>query len=588
LTAVKALRRDMASRSLMAVHNADISKLFRRLADLLEIEGANPFRVRAYRTAAQTVDDLPRSAAAMISAGEELKGLPGIGKDLAGKIQEICETGRLKVLEEVETRTPSTLAVLTSIAGLGPKRVHTLHEVLGISTLEELAQAAREHRICSLPRFSPKIEAKLAEEIAKYTQAERRYKISTAEEFAESLCAFLKQAPGVRHAVVAGSFRRRKDTIGDLDILVTCEHGPAAIEHFVGYEEVAKVLAKGETRSTVILKADIQVDLRVVPEESYGAALHYFTGSKAHNIAVRRLGQAKGLKINEYGVFKGDARIGGETEEEVFRAVGLPFIEPELREDRGEIEAAFKGRLPKLVTLQDIKGDLHVHTKASDGKNSLREMVEAAKALGYSYVAITDHSQHATVARGLDEKRIASQIDEIDRLNDELEGIRLLKSSEVDILANGKLDFPSHILKRLDFTVCAIHYKFDLDANAQTERLLRAMDDRYCTIVAHPTGRLLGERAGYPIDLGRVMEGAKARGCFLELNSHPARLDLDDIHCKQAKELGIKVAISTDAHSTAGLNAMRFGIGQARRGWLEAGDVLNTRPWSELKKLFAR
>ena len=572
----------------MAVHNADISKLFRRLADLLEIEGANPFRVRAYRTAAQTIDDLPRSAAGMIAAGEELKGLPGIGKDLSGKIKEICETGRLKMLEEVEVRTPSTLAVLTSISGLGPKRVHTLHEVLGISTLEELAQAARDHRICSLPRFSAKLEAKLAEEIAKYTQTERRYKISTAEDFAESLCAFLKQASGVRHVVVAGSYRRRKDTVGDLDILVTCDRGPSAIEHFVGYEEVAKILAKGETRSTVILKADIQVDLRVVPEESYGAALHYFTGSKAHNIAVRRLGQAKGLKINEYGVFREDERIGGRTEEEVFHAAGLPFIEPELREDRGEIEAGLAGRLPKLVTLRDIKGDLHVHTKASDGKNSLREMAEAAKALRYAYVAITDHSRHATVARGLDEDRLTKQIDEIDRLNDELEGILVLKSSEVDILADGKLDLPDHILKRLDFTVCAVHYKFDLDANAQTERLLRAMDDRYCTIVAHPTGRLLGERPGYPIDLDRVMDGAKTRGCFLELNAHPARLDLDDIHCKQAKEMGLKVAISTDAHSTAGLNAMRFGIGQARRGWLEAEDVLNTRSWPTLKKLFAR
>lgn len=423
----------------MAVHNADISKIFTRLSDLLEIEGANPFRVRAYRTAAQTIDDLPQSATVMIAAGEDLTELPGIGKDLAAKIQEIAETGRLQVLAEVEARTPSTLAVLTSIPGLGPKRVHALHEVLGITSLEDLARAAKEQRIRGLPRFSAKLEAKIAEEIAKYTQAERRFKIATAEDFAETLCAFLKKAPGVRDVVVAGSYRRRKDTVGDLDILVTCEHGPDAIQHFVGYEEVAQIIAKGDTRSTIILKGGIQVDLRVVPQESYGAALHYFTGSKAHNIAVRRLGQLKGLKINEYGVFRGEKRIGGRSEEEVFRAAGLPFIEPELREDRGEIEAALEGRLPKLVTLNDIRGDLHVHTKASDGKNNLREMAEAAKALGYEYLAITDHTQHATVARGLDEARLRKQLDEIDRLNEELEGIRVLKSSEVDILADGSL-----------------------------------------------------------------------------------------------------------------------------------------------------
>ena len=585
---VKASLKEISFHENVPIHNADISKLFRRLADLLEIEGANPFRIRAYRNAAQTIDDLPRCAAGMIEAGEDLTRLPGIGEDLASKINEISRTGRLAALEEVEARTPSTLAALTSIPGLGPKRVHTLYEALGITTVEELARAAKEHKICGLPRFSAQIEAKIAEEAVKYTQAERRFKLATAEDFAEALCTFLRKGPGVRDVAVAGSYRRRKDTVGDLDILATCQDGAAVIGYFCGCEETANIVARGDTKATLILKAAIQVDLRVVPEESYGSALHYFTGSKAHNIAIRKLGQVKGLKINEYGVFRGEKRIGGRTEEEVFAAVGLPFIEPELREDRGEIEAALKGRLPKLVTLKDMKGDLHVHTKASDGKSSLKEMAEAAKALGYEYLAISDHTKHATVARGLDEERLSAQLGEIDRLNDELDGILLLKSSEVDILADGRLDLPDRILKRLDFTVCAVHYKFDLDAKAQTERVLRAMDDRYCTIIAHPTGRLLGERAAYPIELDRVMEGAKARGCFLELNAHPARLDLDDVHCKQARERGLKIAISTDSHSTAGLNAMRFGIGQARRGWLEAGDVLNTRPWPELKKLFSR
>jgi DNA polymerase (family 10) len=388
--------------------------------------------------------------------------------------------------------------------------------------------------------------------------------------------------------VVAGSYRRCKDTVGDLDLLVTSRNGKSAVEYFMRYDEVADVVAKGPTRSTVVLKAGIQVDLRVVPEESYGAALHYFTGSKAHNIAVRKLGQAKGLKINEYGVFRGTKRIAGREEADIFAAVGLPYIEPELREDRGEIQAAFAGKLPKLVRLEDVRGDLHLHTTASDGKNSLGEMAQAAKAAGYEYIAITEHTRHATIARGLDEKRLARQLEEIDRLNEDLEGIRLLKSSEVDILADGSLDLPDRILKRLDFTVCAVHYKFNLDARAQTERILRAMDNRYCNILAHPTGRLLGERPGYPVDLERVMKGARERGCFVELNAHPARLDVDDVHCKLAKEMGLKVAISTDAHSTVGLEMMRYGIGQARRGWLERDDVLNTRPLAALKRLLAR
>jgi DNA polymerase (family 10) len=360
------------------------------------------------------------------------------------------------------------------------------------------------------------------------------------------------------------------------------------VNRFVSYDEVAKILAKGSTRATVLLRSGLQVDLRVVPARSYGAALHYFTGSKSHNIAIRKLGQARGLKINEYGIFRDGKRIGGRTEEEVFAAVGLPYIEPELREDTGEILAAAAGQLPKLVSLSDIRGDLHVHTKASDGKSSLREMVEAAKARGYEYVAITDHTKHATVARGLDEKRLAKQLDEIDKLSEDLDDIRILKSSEVDILADGKLDLSDNMLARLDLVVAAVHYKFELDAQKQTDRMLRAMDNKRVNILAHPTGRLLGERPGYPLDLERVIEGAKDRGVALELNGHPSRLDLDEIHCKLAKEMGVKLVISTDAHSTFGLDTMRFGIGQARRAWLERKDVLNTQTWAGLKKAIAR
>ncbi len=572
----------------MAVHNADIAAAFNRLADLLEIEDANPFRVRAYRRAAATIEDLPASAAAMVADGADLTALPGIGEDLAGKIKEMVETGRLKLLQEVEARTPSTLATLTAIPGLGPKRVRLLHERLGISTLKQLARAAAAGKLRKLPRFSAEIEAKLLDEAGRRVEGRPRFKLSTAEDFAQGLVAYLRGAPGVGRVMVAGSYRRRKETVGDLDILATAADGPAVVGHFVGYDEVEQVTSKGPVRSTVILRSGLQVDLRVVAEDSYGAALVYFTGSKDHNIAIRKLGQARGLKVNEYGVFRGEERIAGRTEQEVYRSLGLAYVEPELREDRGEIEAARAGRLPKLVALTDIRGDLHAHSKASDGKSSLREMAEAAKARGYDYVAMTDHTRHATIAHGLDPKRLAIQLDEIDRLNDELVGIRILKSSEVDILADGRLDLPDTLLKRLDLVVCAVHFRFELSLEAQTERIIRAMDNRFCNIIAHPSGRLIGERPGYAVDLDRLLAAAKERGCFLELNAHPSRLDLDDIHCRAAKDIGLKVAIGTDAHSTVGLSAMRFGVDQARRGWLGPDDVLNTRPWPELQKLLAR
>jgi DNA polymerase (family X) len=572
----------------MAVHNASIAETLRRVADLLEIEGANPFRIRAYRRAALTIDDLPQSAAKMVAEGKTLVGLPGIGKDLAGKITEIIDTGRLKALAEIEARTPTTLAALTTVPGLGPKRVHQLHEALGIKTFKDLERAARAHKIRDLKGFTATTEEKILAEIKESKKRELRFKIATAEDFAMTLSAYLEADPNIGRVVVAGSYRRCKETVGDLDILVTCAKGQAAVNRFIEYDEVAKVVAKGSTRATVLLRAGIQVDLRVVPEKSYGAALHYFTGSKSHNIAVRKMGQARGLKINEYGIFRDGKRVGGRTEEEVFAAVKLPFIEPELREDRGEIQAAIAGELPKLITLKDIRGDLHVHTKASDGKSSLREMAETAKMRGYEYLAITDHSKHATVARGLDARRLGTQLDEIDKLNAELEGIRVLKSSEVDILADGKLDLSDRILRRLDLVVAAVHYKFELDAHKQTDRVLRAMDNKYMSILAHPTGRLLGERPAYPLDIERVIEGAKERGVALELNAHPARLDLDDVHCRLCKEMGVKLAISTDAHSTFGLDTIRFGVGQARRAWLEPKDVLNTRSWTNLKKALTR
>ncbi len=572
----------------MPIHNHDIAEIFEKVADLLEIEGANPFRVRAYRNAARVVSGLSQSLTDLAARGEDLTRLPGVGQDLAGKIQEIIKTGDLGLLKELEARTPPALALLMNVAGLGPKRVQILHEKLGITTTEDLKAAAEKGKIKDLKGFGPKIEQLVLEGLAQLAATEIRYKLVTVEPVAEALVKHLKGVPGVTEAIVAGSYRRRQETVGDLDVLVTCREAFRVMDAFTSYEDVSRVIARGDTKSAVVLRHGLQVDLRVVPQESYGSALHYFTGSKAHNIAVRHLGVQRGLKINEYGIFRGEERLAGRTEAEVFAAVDLPFIEPELREDRGEIAAAQQGRLPQLVTLADLRGDLHAHTKATDGRNSLEEMAQAALARGYEYLAITNHSKRVSMAHGHDAKNLAAEIAEIDRLNGKLQGFVLLKSIEMDILEDGSLDLPDEILKELDLTVCAVHYHFNLSQEAQTARIIRAMDNPYFNILAHPSGRLIHRREPYEVDMERLMRAAKERGCFMELDAQPDRLDLIDIHCKLAKDLGVKVSISTDAHSTADLGFMRWGIGQARRGWLEAADVLNTRSWPELKKILKR
>jgi DNA polymerase (family 10) len=572
----------------MPVHNAEIAAAFDHLADLLEIEGANPFRVRAYRRAARTIEDLPRSAAELIASGEDLADLPGIGADLAGKVAEFVEAKHLAVLDEAKARLPPGLVELTNVPGIGPKRARLLYDKLKVRSVADLKKAAGAGKLRGLAGFGVKSETKLLEELKRRREVQRRFRLDIAEDFAEPLLEHLKRSKGVVQAIIAGSYRRRKETVGDLDILVAAHAGTDVMQRFVSYDEVDEVAAHGETRATVVLRSGFQVDLRVVPEESYGAALHYFTGSKAHNIAIRKLGLERGLKINEYGVFRGAKRVAGATEQSVYDQVRLPFIPPELREDRGEIAAAAAHKLPRLVELKDIRGDLHVHTSESDGKNTLRQMAEAARALGYEYLAITDHSQHVTIANGLDARRLAKQIKAIDKLNSQIRGIRILKGIEVDILADGSLDLPDAILADLDFSVCAIHYKFDLKEAEQTDRVVRAMDNPHFNIFAHPTGRLLGERAAYAIDLERILKAAKERGCCIELNAHPTRLDIDDHFCRLAKDMGVLIGVGTDAHSIDGLQCMKYGIGQARRGWLEPKDVLNTRPLHELAKLFAR
>jgi len=572
----------------MPVHNRDIAEIFNKVADLLEIEGANQYRVRAYRNAARTIGNLPRSAADMVEEGEDLSELSGIGKDLAGKIAEIVETGELEQLNELQERTPADLGEMMGISGLGPKRVRALHQELGINSLDDLKEAAKQQKIREVSGFGAKTEDKILKGIEELAGAQKRFLLKEVEEIAHSLLEHLKKVKGTKDVVIAGSYRRRKETVGDLDILATCKKGSKVMEAFVDYEDVDEVVSQGKTRSTIILNSGLQVDLRVLAQVSFGAALHYFTGSKSHNIAVRKLGVKRGLKINEYGVFKGKKRVAGKTEEEVYEKVELPYIEPELRENRGEIEAAQNDKLPKLITLDDLRGDLHTHTKVTDGRNTLEEMAEAAKERGYDYLAITNHSKRVTMTHGLDAKKLRQELEKIDKFNDNHTGIRVLKAIEVDILEDGTLDLPDEVLKELDLTVCSVHYNRNMSRNEMTERILRAMDNQYFHILGHPTGRLIGKREPYDVDLDKILGTAKEYGCFMELDAQPDRLDLSDVYCKRAKEMGVKIAISTDAHSVVELEYMRFGIGQARRGWLEKDDVLNAQTWRQLKKLLKR
>lgn len=573
----------------MPVHNEEIAVMFEEMAELLELEQANPFRVRAYRTAARTVRNLGRELQDLVAAGEDLTELPGIGKDLAAKIREILDSGHAAFLDRLHKEVPAGLAELLKIPGLGPKRVKLLNEQLGIASAAQLAKAAKAGRLRSLPGFGAKTEANLLHVLASQrTEKKKRFLYAAARQYAEPLLQYLQDAPGVRRAVIAGSFRRGRETVGDLDILVTAREGKPVMDHFVAYDEVADVVSQGSTRGAVVLRSGLQVDLRVVEAASFGAALHYFTGSKAHNIAIRRRGQQRGLKINEYGVFKGKRQIAGKTEASVYKSVGLPLIPPPLREGRGEIEAAAAGKLPRLIQREDLKGDLHAHTDATDGQLDLESLARAAKRCGFRYLAITDHSQRLTVAHGLDPRRLARQLEAVDRLNERLSGITLLKGIEVDILADGGLDLPDSILSRLDLVVGSVHSGFRLPAKKQTERILRAVDQKYFSILGHPTGRLLLEREAYELDMERILQAAKDRGCFLELNAQPQRLDLNDVYCRMAKQAGVLLSLSTDAHSEADLDNQTYGIQQAQRGWLEKGDVLNTRPLAQVRKLLAR
>jgi DNA polymerase (family 10) len=569
----------------MPVYNADIANVFDEIADYLEIDGENPFRVRAYRNAARTVRGLGPELKDMVAQKEDLSQLPGIGKELTAKIHEILDTGTARALKKLQAKIPPEVRQILKLPNLGPKRVRVLYHDLKIQSLDELRQAAKDGRIRELPGFGKKTENQLLAAVEAHAERELRFKIADVRPFAESLLSALKKVEGVKQVVVAGSYRRSVETVGDLDILVIADKDSLVMDRFVAYQDVADVLSKGMTRSSVVLRTGLQVDLRRVEEKSFGAALQYFTGSQAHNIAVRRLGRQRGLKINEYGVFKFDERVAGDSEESVYNSVGLSYIPPELRENRGEIDASREKRLPRLVKLDDIKGDLHVHTNASDGRHSLKDMALAAKQRRLQYIAVAEHSQLLAFAGGLDESRLLKQMDEIDRLSEELEGVHILKSIEVDILEDGRLDLQNDVLEKLDLVVASVHSNFDLPEDRQTARILRAMDNPYFTILAHPSGRLIDQREAYKVDMEKVIRQAAERGCFIELNARPKRLDLVDIYCQVAKDLGVLISINSDAHRVDDFDHLQYGVGQARRGWLEKGDVLNTRPLAKLRKL---
>ena len=571
----------------MAIQNSEVARIFDEYADLLEINGANEYRIRAYRTAARNVSYLSRSLAEMVRRGEDLTEIPGIAEDLAAKVTEIIKTGHLSALENLKRTIPDELVSITRIAGLGPKRAFRLYYSLGITSIKELEQAAREGKIKELPGFGIKLEQAIIADIERKREVRegKRVLFSIAEKIIQPLLAYLSESPGINQLEAAGSYRRGVETVDDLIILASGDQASGIMDRFIQYHEVEKVLLKSHAHSTVLLRQGVQIDLRLVAEESFGAALHYYTGSRAHVTAIRKLGMRRRLRINEYGVIKGETIVAGKSEDEVYSRVNLPYIEPELRENRGEIEAARAGRLPRLITLEKIRGDLHTHTNMADGRSSLEEMAHAAQKRGYEYLAISDHFRHPNIARGLDIKRLRNQMEEIDKLNETLHGLVLIKGIEVIILENGSLDMPDEILKELDLVVCSLRYRFNLSRAKQTERIIRAMHNPHFMILEHPTGRIIDERSPYNIDMEKIILAAKETGRVLELNAQPDYLDLDDVYCKMARDLGVMVAISTDAHGVDELDFMQYGIIQGRRGWLEPENVLNTYSWNDIKRI---
>jgi len=564
--------------------NQQIAKIFSEIAELLELKAENPFRIRAYRRAGQNLDGLSKDVSALTD--EELIAVPGIGKDLAGKVREYLETGKIAKHEELKRDIPEGVLELLRVPGLGPKKAKLFYDKLQVKSIDDLEDAIRNGRLSRLPGIQKKTEENILSGIALLKKKSERTPLGRVLPLAEDIVRRMKDAAPLDRIEVAGSIRRGKDTVKDIDILTTSREPQAVMDAFVKLPLVSRVLAHGPTKSSVITEDGIQVDLRVVEEGAFGAALAYFTGSKQHNIKLREMAVRAGLKINEYGVFKepGGKKIGGKTEEEMYKALKLPWIPPELREDTGEIEAAAAGTLPVLVTLEDIRGDLHVHTKWSDGSHDLDTIVQAARKKGYQYIAVTDHTKGLGIAHGLDEKRLAEEIKAIDEANRKLTGFTILKGTEIDIRADGRLDLPDEALSGLDIVVASVHSGFKQTQEQITKRLIAAIRNPCVSVIAHPTGRLIGERDAYAVDLDAVLREAGKFGVAMEVNAYPLRLDLNDLHIKMAKEYGVPLVISTDTHVTDQFDFMAYGVSVARRGWVEKKDVLNTLEIERLVK----
>jgi DNA polymerase (family X) len=572
--------------------NLEIADAFDQLADLLEFQGANPFRVRAYRNAARRLSDLSEPAVAILQDAERsLTDLDGIGKDLAEKIETLVATGRLPQLEELKAAVPETVLTLLRVPGLGPKKAASLFRELKIKSLIDLRAACEAGRVSELKGFGKKTEQSILAGIDLAEHAQDRMYWAEADVIVQNLLAHLRNVKGIKQIEVAGSYRRGRETVGDLDLLVEAKSGDAAMDRLAEYPSVVDVLARGDTKMTVRLRSGLQVDLRVVPKESFGAALQYFTGSKDHNVVLRGMAIKRGLKISEWGVFSAKPESGeeeyvaGRTEEEVYAALDLPCFPPEVREARSEFEWAKSGKFPTLVQRNDLRGDLHMHTTATDGKGTIEQMISAAREQGLEYIAITDHSKRVSMAGGLDGKRLLAQWKEIDRINQDLDDFTVLKGIECDILERGGMDLPDDVLAEADWVIASVHYGQNQSRKQITERILEAVENPHVHLIAHPTGRIINRREPYDVDLDEVMASVKKHHKMLELNANPARLDLNDIACASAKRLGIPIAINSDAHSQNGICVLRYGILQARRGGLTAGDVANTRPLAKLREL---
>jgi len=574
--------------------NAQIADVFDQIADLLEFQGANPFRIRAYRNGARKIRDLTEPVAAIVEDdNRQLTDISGIGKDLAEKCTSLVTTGELPMLNELLSEIPESVLSLLRIPGLGPKKAAVLYNELGIATLDELRAACEEGRVRELKGFAAKTEQAILKGMSIAAAAEKRIYWASADELARAMLAHLRACKSVKQLEMAGSYRRGRETVGDLDTLVVSDDVNEVMDRFGSFPGVAEVLLRGETKMSIRLDTRLQIDLRVVPEESFGAALQYFTGSKDHNIVLRGLAKQRGLKISEYGVFRTggegqeDQYVVGATEEDVYGALDLPVFPPELREARREFDWAESGDLPELIEAADVRGDLHMHTMESDGVGTIEEMVLAARQRGLDYIAITEHSKRVSMAGGLDSTRLLKQWKQIDRLNERRgKGVPLvLKGIECDILEKGGMDLPDDVLAQADWVVASVHYGQNQSRQQITDRMIGAIANEHVDCIAHPTGRLINRRNPYEVDFSAVFQAAAAHGTLMELNAHPSRLDLNDVHAAAAKEHGIPIVISTDAHTPEELEMMRYGILQARRAGLTKADVANTRTWAEMKKL---